>query len=111
MSYDGHEATAARLEGFIRQHFQVPSDDEQFTRRVHLWEEGYADSIGAVELVAFMEETFAVTIPEAALFDPNFVCIDGMARIIDCLRRSDSGDHAGIGAATSSEHQVSPPHR
>lgn len=76
------EAIAASLELFIRQQFQVAADDAHFTRRIHLWESGYVDSIGIAEVIAFLEGTFEVTVPDEALFSPDFVHIDGIARII-----------------------------
>jgi acyl carrier protein len=40
------------------------------------------DSIGVTEVIAFVEEAFHVTVPDEALFSPDFVHIDGIARIV-----------------------------
>jgi acyl carrier protein len=77
---------AGRIETFIRDHFSVEADDDFFGRDVHLWEEGYVDSTGVVELIAFLEESFAIKMPDDALFDPEFTTIDGMSRMVDRLR-------------------------
>lgn len=86
MQYDTPERVAEDLERFIRRQFQIPASDEQFTRHVNLWEAGYVDSIGVAEVIAFLEDTFEVRIPGDTLFDPDFVHIEGMARIIHGLR-------------------------
>lgn len=87
MPYEDIEAVAVSVEHFIREQFQVTADDAHFSRRVHLWDAGYVDSIGIAEVIAFLEETFNVSVPEEALFSPDFVHIDGIARIICDLMR------------------------
>ena len=51
-----------RLQQFIRQRFQVPDSDADFGNEVHLFDYGYIDSFGAVVLIDFVEETFAIKI-------------------------------------------------
>jgi acyl carrier protein len=51
-----------QLRSFIRQRFQVSEDDVEFSDDTHLFDYGYVDSFGAVELNAFVETTFAVEI-------------------------------------------------
>ncbi len=80
------EKIATELESFIREQFQVEDDDAFFSREVNLWEEGYVDSAGVVEVIAHLEETYSVKIPKKLLFDPGFTCIDGMAERIERLR-------------------------
>ena len=70
------------LERFIRTHFQVPDNDRRFSRSVHLFEEGYVDSIGAVELISFVESEFDLTLPEATLFSDEFTSIAGISRCL-----------------------------
>lgn len=79
------ERIASDLERFIRVRFDVPDDDEDFGRDVDLWEEGYVDSAGVVEVISHLEETWRVKIPEEALFDPRFTRIAGMAEVIAAL--------------------------
>ena len=76
------ESAAEAIEQFIRERFQVSGSDAGFTRQAHLWEEGYIDSIGIVEIIGFLESTFGVQIPEEALFSQDFTHIDGIARTI-----------------------------
>jgi acyl carrier protein len=79
------EACAGALEAFIRANFQIGDDDPYFDRNVNLWEEGYVDSTGVVEVIAFLEETFGVTIPEEMLFSPDFTSIGGMSKLVTGL--------------------------
>lgn len=77
-----HNEIAGALEDFVRRQFQVDDDDDFFTRSVNLAEEGYVDSVGLIEAVAFLEDTFAVTIPEDALFALESFDIDGLAELV-----------------------------
>ena len=86
MRFDSPDLIAEELERFIRRQFQVAASDDQFARDVNLWEGGYVDSIGVAEVIAFLEDTFVVTIPTETLFDPDFVHIGGIARIVHELR-------------------------
>jgi acyl carrier protein len=73
------QAIADELEQFIRQTFHVTDDDDLFTRQIHLYQEGYVDSVGVVETIAHLEQTWGISIPPTAVFDPRFTHIDGMA--------------------------------
>ena len=70
---------ASKIEDFIRDRFVVEANDEFFNHEINLFEEGYVDSAGVIEVIAFLEETFALTLPEDVLFDTSFSSIDGMA--------------------------------
>lgn len=82
MSADRIESAATQIERFLRTRFRVAADDAGFTRQVNLWEEGYVDSVGVVEVIDFLEHTFAVRIPDDALFSPDFTCVEGMAGFV-----------------------------
>lgn len=70
------------LEAFVRKAGQVLDDDPDFAVTTDLWENGYLDSNGVVEVLAFIEERFGVTVPEEALFLAEFTRLEGMARIV-----------------------------
>jgi len=72
---------AQEVERFIRARFQVSPDDSTFGADSDLWDEGYLDSLGITEVIAFLECRFTVHIPTYILFDPAFVRINGMARL------------------------------
>jgi acyl carrier protein len=80
------QTIADELERFIRATFHVTTDDDLFTRQVHLYQEGYVDSVGVVETISHLEQTWDVTIPPTAVFDPRFTHIDGMAQYVLALR-------------------------
>lgn len=73
---------AAAVEEFARREFSIKPSDRRFDRTVDLFEDGYVDSIGVIELIQFLERTFGMEIPEADLFSPEFSTIDGIAKIV-----------------------------
>ena len=73
---------AAKIRGFVESRQRVAPDDPRFTLDVHLFDAGYVDSIGMVELVAFVEETFAIELDEDQLFSEEFTSIRGIAGIV-----------------------------
>jgi acyl carrier protein len=91
------EEIASVVEDFVRARFQVGEDDDVFGVDVNLWEEGYVDSTGAVELIVFLEQTYSIRLPEEVLFDPDFTCIRGIARLV--ARTAAEGDPAAMAAA------------
>ena len=76
------DKTQATIEEFVRSRFQVRPDDTLFSVDVNLWEEGYVDSAGVVEMIAFLEQTFSITLAEEVLFDPDFTHIRGICRLV-----------------------------
>ncbi len=78
MSSDA-SVVVSKIEDFIRDRFMVEANDGFFNHEINLFEEGYVDSAGVIEVIAFLEETFALMLPEDVLFDTSFSSIDGMA--------------------------------
>jgi len=93
----GRSEVAASVEAFLRVRSRVSSLDPRFSREINLWEDGYVDSIGVVELIGFIEATFEVVIPDEVLFDPDFTSVNGIARIVSALL----GSPAAAGGAAS----------
>jgi acyl carrier protein len=79
---------AHQIASFVRERFQVSETDSTFTHDAHLWEEGFIDSMGVVELIVFLQDRFNVEIPPDALFDENYTSITGLARLITKLNGS-----------------------
>jgi len=71
-----------RIEKFIRVQFSVSPTDPEFNREVDLFERGYVDSVGFVELLEFLSQEFGVEIPDEDLLDDDFSSITGIARIV-----------------------------
>lgn len=59
---------------FIKDKFEI-GDDPDFTNDVHLFNEGFVDSFGAVEIIHFVEETYGISITQKdiTLFPMNTV--------------------------------------
>lgn len=63
------DEVALRLRTFIRQRFNVPEDDVEFNDDVDLYNYGYVDSFGAVDLNSFIEREFRLRFSEADLLE------------------------------------------
>lgn len=50
----------SELSEFVRRQFSVPEDDLDFNDEIDLFNYGYIDSFGAVELISFIESRFSV---------------------------------------------------
>ena len=79
------EAIARDLESFIRERFEVEPDDDFFSTNLNLWNEGYVDSAGVVELIAHLEDTYSIEIPKPMLFDAKFTSVEGIAESVSRL--------------------------
>lgn len=84
---------ADRLEKFVRDIGQVSDDDTEFDRRVHLFDAGYVDSLGAIQLIGHVEADFGIELTEEDLFDPRFSSIDGITAV--------AGERLAANAATN----------
>jgi acyl carrier protein len=73
---------ADRIERYVRTQFRVAPADTRFSRSLPLFEAGYVDSVGVVELLAFIGEEFAVDLPDDVLMSDEFSTIDGIAASI-----------------------------
>ena len=72
----------AQLDEFVRKHFRIDPSDPIFDRDADLFEEGYVDSVGVMELLGFLDEQFGVEIPDDDLLSDEFSTIAGMAAIV-----------------------------
>jgi acyl carrier protein len=71
-----------RVETYVRAAFKVSPTDPGFDRTTDLFEAGYVDSVGVVELLQFLEVEFGVEIPEDDLLSDDFARIDGIAAAV-----------------------------
>ena len=79
---DDHETVASDIERYVRGVGLVGEDDPQFSRSVHLFEEGYLDSLGTLGLIDHLERTYVVTLSSDTLADVSFTSIDGIAALV-----------------------------
>jgi methoxymalonate biosynthesis acyl carrier protein len=56
-----------KLRDYLFGHFKVAADDPDFNDDVHLFDYGYVDSFGAVDLISFVETSFGIKISQADL--------------------------------------------
>jgi acyl carrier protein len=54
------EEIASEVRTFVQQQFSIPKDDPDFSDDIDLFNFGYVDSIGAVELTGFVDRQFGV---------------------------------------------------
>jgi acyl carrier protein len=73
---------ASSIEKFIRREFRVAGDDPGFSEDSHLFESGYVDSVGVVELIAFVESRFGVKLEDEQIFSEQFTTISGISRMV-----------------------------
>lgn len=69
------EEIIAALDAFVREHFEIEADDEDYSTDVNLFDFGYVDSMGATEIILFAEERFGVhvTQKDVTLYPMNSV--------------------------------------
>lgn len=56
----------AKIEEFIRTRFEI-GDDPELTGDIHLFDSGFVDSLGAMEIIEFVEEEFSIKISQRDL--------------------------------------------
>lgn len=75
------DGTAERLCQFIKKRFPLKAG-EQLTDDLPLLETGVVDSLGILDLVAFIEDEFGVAADDDDLIPENFETIQSMARFV-----------------------------
>jgi methoxymalonate biosynthesis acyl carrier protein len=79
---DQQAAIGDDLERFVRRTFAVDAGDPNFDRSVDLFEAGYVDSVGITEMLAYINDTYGIDVPDEHLLSEEFASIDGMAAVI-----------------------------
>jgi len=76
------ETIEAQIRKFIDDHF--PSARRTKLGNQHaLLENGIVDSLGVLDLVSFMEETFAITVMDEELLPENFQTIERLTKFVE----------------------------
>jgi acyl carrier protein len=70
------------IERFIRKQFRI-TDTSIALRDAHMFESGFVDSAGVVELIAFLESTFKIRLGDDEVFSEDFTTINGIAAIVE----------------------------
>lgn len=72
------------IERFIQKQFRIV-DCGVDLRSTHLFESGFVDSAGVVELISFVESTFKVRLGDDQVFSDDFTTINGIAAMVETL--------------------------
>ena len=75
---------ASVIERFIQKQFRIV-EAMPALRSTHLFESGVVDSAGVVELIAFVEATFKVSLGDDQVFSDDFTTINGISSIIESM--------------------------
>ncbi|MGB6408348.1 MAG: acyl carrier protein [Planococcus donghaensis] len=70
------------LRSYIREEFEI-EDDPDFTDDVHLFDIGFLDSLGATQVILFIEEEFKIEITQKDLILYPMNTIDEIALVIE----------------------------
>ncbi len=71
------------LRDYIIQYASIEPDDPDFSDEVDLFDYGFVDSLGATEIVLFLEETFGVEITQADITLYPMNTIDEIAGVVE----------------------------
>ena len=63
---------ATSIRGYVLENFLFTDDQTQLQDEASFLEEGIVDSTGVLELVMFVEETFAVSVEDEEIVPENF---------------------------------------
>lgn len=73
---------ASVIERFIRKQFRIDGTVAPVCD-AHLFESGFVDSAGVVELIAFLESAFRIKLEDDQVFSEEFTTINGIASIVE----------------------------
>ncbi len=82
---NGDDEIARRVRAFLVDTFLL-GDDDGFADDESLLEQGIVDSTGVMELVAFLEEAFAIAVEDDELVAANLDSVERMAAFVDRKR-------------------------
>ena len=67
------------LRAYIIERYAIAAGDADFTDDVHLFDYGYVDSFGAVDLVSFVQQTFGITVSQSDMIAYSMNTINEIA--------------------------------
>jgi acyl carrier protein len=59
------QSITTTLRDYIITHYSISTNDPDFSDDVHLFDYGYIDSFGAVDLVNFVQQRFEINVSQA----------------------------------------------
>jgi acyl carrier protein len=72
----------AELRQFIVENFMFGQENVDFTDGASMLENGLIDSTGVLELVAFVEEKYGISVGDEELLPANFDSVDNLAAYV-----------------------------
>lgn len=81
-----HPIEASMIKDIVRQYIVdtlLLGDGSNFTDAASLLDTGILDSTGAMELVAFLEETFGISIGDSEIIADNLDSVDRIGALIE----------------------------
>jgi acyl carrier protein len=78
--------TASQIHCYLEERFSPSGRDVRLTSDTLLLEEKILDSVGMLELVFFIEETFEIEVPEDDIVPDNFNTINSLVAYVDRKR-------------------------
>lgn len=76
------ESIKSELRNYIRENYRVSETDPDFSDTVHLYDYGYVDSFGSVQLKAFVETKFSVRFSQTDLTTIPLNTVEQMASFV-----------------------------
>lgn len=67
---------------YVRDYFEI-GDDPDYTTDVHLFDAGFVDSLGAVEIIAFVEREFNIKITQKDITLYPMNTIEEIAEVVE----------------------------
>ncbi|MDJ0948109.1 MAG: acyl carrier protein [Alphaproteobacteria bacterium] len=67
----------------IREDQKIPGDDPDFTMDVDLFDYGYIDSFGIVNLIASVKQAFGVDMSMVDFYAPDYRTVRGIAGYVE----------------------------
>jgi len=71
------------LRNYIIEHFEIEADDPDFSDEVHLFDYGFVDSLGATEIVMYLEDTFSIEITQKDIILYPMNTIEEIAEVVE----------------------------
>ena len=73
------ETIKSELRSYIRENYRVSENDPDFNDTVHLYDYGYVDSFGSVQLKAFVESKYSFHFSQSDLTTVPLNTVEQMA--------------------------------
>lgn len=70
------------LRKFVVENFMFGQENQDFSDEASMLENGLIDSTGVLELVAFVEEKYGISVADEELVPTNFDSVDNLAEYV-----------------------------